>query len=859
MWIYKHFPFLSNLLFLAACAISAPTEAQIANAPYAQSAVVTGISWNFATIDSLYKSSGSDIWPTAWAADGAIYGAWGDGGGFQGDNVNGKVSLGVAKISGTPVAGSGSSYSGIGIWGDSPTYAKNAATFGGKPGSLVALGGVLYDSGGYWTSANCPAPCTGGPVHHYGSGHSPSQLAYSNDQSRTWTILSFTLNSSFLQFGQDNQGALDPDVYMYFSKSGDNLHVFLMRVPGEKLKIDPAVSGAYQYWAGFDISGNPIWNSSAAAAVAVFQEVNNDLALPFNVSYDAAIGRYIAVVGHQPDATYANASLALFGVFEGPTPWGPWATIDYYGSTSNVWASSLGLSTVGDYLGMSFPPKWLSSDGKTMWGVFSGVGTDTARSPATFDSFNVVQASLTTSSAIPVFTTPTVGSSVAAGASVTAHGTGSGLTWSASLVTAGQAQAGFASGSGTSFIFTVPSTAVSSQAIRVTVTSSGTSTNSVYRDFPVSPPSTTGLVGYWPLDEGSGTTTADVSSTGSTANGNTGTLTNSPSWSTGVWALGPTGSALTFNGTTNYVKASGSGSLANLYSTGMTVAAWIKPSGSGGGGVGRIVDKDDNQQGWFFAMNGTTTVKFTSDQFAGAGALTRTSNATIALNVWQHVVATWDGSQSGGNIHVYINGVAADAASSNGSGSTNSDSTVPITIGNREIDSARGFSGSIDDVRVYNRVLSATEIQNLAVSTPNVDITSVSSGTLSTFAPAVAGQLVYTDRTYTIGSLSSRLNGYPMIQTANNDKAISLASYLQLYLNRPSTVYVAYSPDKNLLPAWLNDGTWTQTAESLVANSQSYIVFRKTMPPGPVVLGGNLQSPASNPPNYSNYFVIVTP
>jgi len=92
----------------------------------------------------------------------------------------------------------------------------------------------------------------------------------------------------------------------------------------------------------------------------------------------------------------------------------------------------------------------------------------------------------------------------------------------------------------------------------------------------------------------------------------------------------------------------------------------------------------------------------------------------IADNTWQHVAATWDGSMSGSaGIHIYINGVESTGGTTvdGGGGAPYDDSTTPFTVGNRPTDNARGFNGSIDEVRVYNRVLSAAEIQALADST----------------------------------------------------------------------------------------------------------------------------------------------
>jgi hypothetical protein len=209
-----------------------------------------------------------------------------------------------------------------------------------------------------------------------------------------------------------------------------------------------------------------------------------------------------------------------------------------------------------------------------------------------------------------------------------------------------------------------------------------------------------GALGYWKLDEGSGTTAAD-----SSGSGNNGTLAGGP-----VWTTGRTGGALNFSNPASMLSINGAGNLSDLYTTGMTVTAWINPTA----GAGRIVDKDSTNAGWFFKMNNASSVQFVADQFATAAA-GRTSANLIVLNQWQHVAATWDGTTNASNIHIYINGVQSDAVPStaiNGSGAAQSDVATPFTIGNRP-DATRNFNGSIDGVRVYNRILSPQEIQSL--------------------------------------------------------------------------------------------------------------------------------------------------
>jgi Concanavalin A-like lectin/glucanases superfamily len=588
---------LAAAVFLGNLYLGMSNIALASTAPYPPSALVTAMTWDFSSVISMRKAAGSDLWPLAWASDGNLYGAWGDGGGFDGDSENiGRVSLGFAQITGTPVTGQPLSFAGKNVWGLAPAYAQYPATFGGKVDDLISINGVLYGQGALWTATNCDCA---DPVQKSGANPTDHTLVWSSNLGKTWQIAPWSgttdLGSS-LQYGQDYGGAPDPaHVYYYFQNANDS-HVYLRRILTSTITADPSTPGHFEYLTSVSSSGTPAWSTIASSAIPVFFDPSMAAGTSPNVGvvYDAPLGRYLLAMTH-------GDSTGQMGFFEAAEPWGPWATIGYYDDLGGFNESA------GEANGLMFPAKWISADGKTLWAVFSGVTNG-------FDSFNVAKVVLTTS-------TPAAPS--------------------------------------------------------------------------VPDPSE---VGYWSFNEGSGSIVNDSSGQGSA-----GQLLNGPAWTTGE-----SGTALSFNNGAAAVEIPGSGSVANLYQHGMTAAAWIKP---GDGATGdRIFDKHNDTVGWLLKMN-RDTVQFTG-QFNSASVI-RYGVRDVTLNGWQHVAVTWDGSANGANVHLYINGVLIDGSFLNGAGSPGDDSGVPLTIGNA-VDLASGFGGVIDEVRVFDRVLSAGEVASLA-------------------------------------------------------------------------------------------------------------------------------------------------
>ena len=229
------------------------------------------------------------------------------------------------------------------------------------------------------------------------------------------------------------------------------------------------------------------------------------------------------------------------------------------------------------------------------------------------------------------------------------------------------------------------------------------------------PAARAGLVAYWPLDEGSGLTTADV------AGGNTGTLVNGPAWTADT---APTvfanPYALSFDANNDYVVATGYKGVTGTNAR--TVAAWVRTSSTGDGG---IVTWGANVAGqkWVFRMqddNGTIgamRIEVNGGYVVGS--------SIVGDNQWHHIAVAFPG---GGLNNVtdcllYVDG-KLEPVSAQQSQAINTASSADVAIGRDRGTTPDRFTfpGLIDDVRIYGHALSLAEIQALAarvVSAPS--------------------------------------------------------------------------------------------------------------------------------------------
>jgi hypothetical protein len=344
------------------------TSARAATPPTTRlSEIIAGVSWDF---DHTIKlAHGSDLWPVTWGADDLVYTGWGDGGGFEGDSDSrGRVSLGFASVSGMPP-----DIHGANLWGDQKHgFAQHQQTFGGKPVSLLSIDHVLY---AFTTSY-------GAFPGHKNPDPPEARLAWSTGSGATWTQSDWKqartpgvfFPGSFVNFGRDYAGARDEFVYIYGIVEGKRGQV-LSRIQKDRLKA----IGEYQFFAGINESGTPRWEQKASAAVTVIDNDNptTSHAHPC-VIYDAPLKRYICTWS-------GDETIGGMWLLDAPEPWGPWTVV----ATNTNW----GGHGEREALLWSIPTKWISTDGKTFWCIYSAGRLKP--NDGDLDSFNLIKATLT--------------------------------------------------------------------------------------------------------------------------------------------------------------------------------------------------------------------------------------------------------------------------------------------------------------------------------------------------------------------------------------------------------------------------------------------------------------------------------
>ena len=236
-----------------------------------------------------------------------------------------------------------------------------------------------------------------------------------------------------------------------------------------------------------------------------------------------------------------------------------------------------------------------------------------------------------------------------------------------------------------------------------------------------SPGTLPGLVGYWTFNEGSGTTAAD-----SSGNGLTATLSNGVSWTTGV-----VGGAISANGVNQYVTIPA----LNLTSTSAaSIAMWVNRTYTNAGGdvlleFSNNFNSTNNAFGFFPEGAADCGVAATEIGLVGNNGYDIKCYTQPSSGVWHQLVAVYDYTQSAANsVTFYLDGVLQTALSQPYSSNNSTKfGSFPIYLFSRG--GVSEFSaGQIGDLQIYNRALSASDVQTLYSSVaPDFTLTALPS------------------------------------------------------------------------------------------------------------------------------------
>lgn len=211
---------------------------------------------------------------------------------------------------------------------------------------------------------------------------------------------------------------------------------------------------------------------------------------------------------------------------------------------------------------------------------------------------------------------------------------------------------------------------------------------------------------------GTGGTGAQFSPTPDSAPGNVGTISG---------GTNSCGKALHFDGTDDYVSLGNPSQLQFTKTNAFTLETWIK-SPSGTTADQQLISKiDNNFVGYGLQLtNGTGRqgrIEFyLIGNYSGNNALWIRSNYTTDLrdNTWHHIAATYDGSNSLNNIHIYIDGVDYGHTSlSTTSISADITNSANLHIGSYHASGSPNeyFTGLMDDARIWSTSRTCSEIK----------------------------------------------------------------------------------------------------------------------------------------------------
>lgn len=358
--------------------------------PYPRSPFITGIRFDWSSHHE--HGDGSDNWMFTWAADGYLYSPFGDGSGFARHGRQAYVSIGLARLSGNSAAtvGGANLIGGLNPSVDRcmqlirPDMAETRQELAplchrigrhGKSWGALALDDQLH----LWISPGSSAA----------ELYREARLYRAPLGANRWTRAAWAFSLSdpvpvvqptFLQAGQ-NHADLDHHYIYAIRHAPVETRLGIHRsAEGGQLMLMRAAKGSdlllrenYEYFAGRNTDGEPIWTGNPARQQPVFTDPAG-VGWTVSAAFVAELGRYLLITEH------ARSFASEFGIFESREPTGPWRTVFY----DTLSAGTARVPAKGFFA--NFLPNGWSPDGRRFTLAFTGIEE--------LDSLNLVDGTL---------------------------------------------------------------------------------------------------------------------------------------------------------------------------------------------------------------------------------------------------------------------------------------------------------------------------------------------------------------------------------------------------------------------------------------------------------------------------------
>lgn len=245
-------------------------------------------------------------------------------------------------------------------------------------------------------------------------------------------------------------------------------------------------------------------------------------------------------------------------------------------------------------------------------------------------------------------------------------------------------------------------------AVRVLAVPTGTA--------PVTGPADSSLIVRLPFDETSGTTAADVSGAG-----NHGTLATVGATANPTWlAAGRIGGAMNFDGTGQRVEIADSATIPLDGMQKLTASLWVKLNAADANAHALLVKRTTSTTSTTsYAITMTNAEKVSVSVANKTAAI---GDSILTVGQWYHIVMIYDGALAANNLQLYLNG-SPEKFGTIVTGQP--DNIIPritglkLRVGDYTATAVTaGWNGQVDEVRLYDRVLTLAEIQALYAAAP---------------------------------------------------------------------------------------------------------------------------------------------